>query len=174
MNLKKKSLSVFLIVLALALLAVVTVSAAVTWGAVTGPTYNPASGYEFTVDATLSIPHRYVCILYTIPPAAEVTGECTNQSGNTWSCTIPGNYTETSIDYRFAGYANLGCTGNQVTTGAPSGSFSTGPNAVELTSFTSSNQSNDYSILSAIVVVLLAGILLAAGFFWNRRSPVEH
>ena len=154
-------------------MAVMTVSAAVTWGAVSGPTYTPPGDYQFTVGATLSIPHRYVCILYTVPPAAEVTGECTNLGGNTWSCTIPGNYPDTTISYRFAGYANLGCTGNQITTGAPSGSFTTGTTAVELASFSSTNRPNVGLLLTASVVVLLAAVILAGGLFWSRKSLLK-
>jgi hypothetical protein len=170
MNLKRKSLSVFLTVLLLTLLAVITVSAAVTWVSVSGPTWI-TTGYEFTVQANSSSPHHDICILYTIPPAGQTHNLCTGLGNNSWSCVIPGAHANTTIAYQFIGSSNASCTGNLVY--GPSGNFSTGPNAIELASFTSVNQPDRSFLVTAAVVGFLVVVVLAGGLFWNRKSRLR-
>lgn len=120
------------------------VYALTTFGPILGPTF-VQPGYQWTAEVTaMTPPDHTVCLQYTAtPPGGTVVLECSCVLPNcnpatdigTWVCTIPMNIPNATIAWQIGGWAAGGgqSCGSQRTPGA-SGSFSTGPTAVNFAS----------------------------------------
>jgi hypothetical protein len=150
-------------VLALLLAVTTTVYAAATFGGSTGPAFlNP--GYRFTAQVTaLSNPHGNVCLSYTINGVAQpaINCTCTAPDCNTatnlgqWVCTIPANINSASITWDISAYPGNSCSGNKAQ--GPTGSFTTGPNALKLATLAA--QEAPASSYAAIALLIVVGVI---------------
>ena len=127
----------------LILTVVTTAYAGITFMNVTGPVWDdPGDVYTFTVDVSaITNPTKQVCMQYDIGSGDVVVQcacnapSCTSGTGvGTWVCSIPETANAT-ISWRMGGWtAGGGGNCGSETDLIGSGSFSTGPTAVSLTS----------------------------------------
>lgn len=158
-------------------LGISTVLAGATFDPHSGPTWlNP--GYRWAVRIlSMSNPDKQVCLEYTVTPPAATTviacacddsqfGDCNVGSGD-WTCTIPGNLPNATVDWRLGTWSSGGggLCGDEKTPIA-NGSFGTGPLAVDLGSF------QGESLAGGGFAALVAGLALALLFLRQRRSRV--
>jgi hypothetical protein len=157
---------VLLVSLLLSLIIVSTAYAGVTWGAVTGPTWdNP--GYTLNVTATLTDPQTNVCFVYLVDYIPYAPIGCTATS-TSWACTIPYNYNNAYILVSFMAGSNALCTNDRVY--GPTEWFTTGPTAIKLSSFTAKNVTESSSSTGSILGILTVVVLLLLALVWMYRS----
>ena len=158
------------ITLLLSLLLVSTAYADATFGSYAGPQWlNP--GYQFTVDVTLTEPHKYVGLTYAVNSVPYPCVECTGGPG-TWVCTINSDYDNSSVNWRIAAYPNSRCSGTSVQ--GPIGNFTTGPTVIGLTSFVAENSKTTF-ISSGFILIIASSamfILLVLGVKYKRGKHV--
>lgn len=150
--------------------------AAASFEPAVGPTWlNP--GYQWTVRVlTISNPDKTVCMEYKVTPPGTTTttfacdcvdypgSDCTQGTGD-WTCTIPNDLPNATIDWSMATYSTGGgglCGG--LKTPIASGSMPTGPLAVHLSSFQAR------TLGSGGGAALVAGLAMAWSLLRKRRS----
>jgi hypothetical protein len=152
----------------------VAVSAATTFGSVTGPT-KVGSDVQWTVTVTaMSNPDNSVCFRYRKPAgtgtwstatACTCSGAQCGSGVGTWTCsatsaTLAGG----TVDWEMAGYS--GNCGSQKTAG-PTGTNSFGPTAVALNGFSAQGLPAGFGlVVPAAALVLAGGVALRR----SRRS----
>jgi hypothetical protein len=166
----RKSAAILLAALMLVVLIAATAWAAATFGTTTGPTgVGPNPDYHWTAEATaMSLPDKLVCLQYRVEPATSwiklactcdatsnpTAYDCTTGTG-IWTCVLPGPLDNATVHWRTgswsAGSGGDACGDEKVL--ADSGTFTTGPNAVTLSSFGAA------SPVKGLVVAALAGLL---------------
>lgn len=170
-----KHIAIPLATLTFLLIAVLSVSAAATFGDVTGPIFlNP--GYQFDADVTaMSDPQEHVCIDYSVNGGGNVQYPCTcslpecdsTTSVGTWECVIPSTYQDATVSWDISAFPGGSCTGTKVL--GDEGVFNTDPTALELIGFTVTG----WGGFSLAGVVILLGALIAAalilGVLWYSR-----
>jgi hypothetical protein len=167
------------VALVLALTVVSTVYAVVTFDSYTGPQWlNP--GYQFAVNISTwdlqNDPQTRVCLLYAVNSGNQRKEFCNctlpacNPATNIgqWVCTITSNYNNSSITWDISAYHDASCYSYK----APgfSGSFTTGPTAVVLTSFTAEKVDAPSSSTWPILVIVAVVVLLLLALVWMYRS----
>lgn len=175
-----KPAAVLAATLTLLLIAVLTASAAATFGAVTGPVFlNP--GYQLDVEVTaMSEPHNNVCIDYTVSTGGSGLVSCIcslpecdpTSSIGSWACVIPANYPSATIEWGVSAYPGDSCTGTSI--GGPSGDFDTDPTALGLVGFTGTGWGGFTPAGMLVVLGVLGAAVVVLGALWNtrrRRGP---
>lgn len=175
-----KPAAVLAATLTLLLIAVLTASAAATFGPVTGPIYlNP--GYQLDAEVTaMSDPHNNVCIDYTVSTGGSGLESCTcslpecdpASSLGSWACVIPGNYPSATINWVVSAYPGGSCTGTSLE--GPSGNFTTDPTALELVGFTGAGWGGFTPTGMLVVLGVLGAAVVVLVVLWNtrrRRGP---
>jgi hypothetical protein len=170
---------VLIVVLLLSLTIVNTVYAGATWSNWTSFVwrYPPDDGYQISVDATLTDPHYFVSLNYTVtrtdPPLyfSECV-DCTGVSG-TYTCIIPTTYTNSYISWSVKAYDTTKCgfSGHPPVDGR-SGWFTTGPTAVTLSSFKAENVTES-SFSTGSILAIAGGVLLLLLALWQGRKLLK-
>lgn len=169
------ALPVFLLLVSLVLITTGTVHAAAVFGSYTGPVWlNP--GYGFTVTlATLSSPHQYIGLLYTVDGGAAVCADCSCTSPDcdpetgtgTWVCAIPSTYNNATIVWEMSAYPNVQCSGNKVT--GPTGSFSTGPTAIKGYALTAGAAESHIVHIGLTALVVVGAVVFVLERVWKYK-----
>lgn len=176
MNIRRKYLPVLFIVLLLTLLAVVTASAAVIWdvNSFSGPNWNGTS-YDFTFDVTeFTGGTGDICIRYTVNGGSSIGDSCTcpdcvGEVG-TWNCVLP-TAPDAQIYWNISGWTGGSCNGSPSL--LQEGTINTGPNAIELSSFTIENSQNNLHGAIYIFIICSVAILLLVGLRWLYKSRLK-
>lgn len=157
----------FLVVLIglLSLLVVSTAYAGASWHSYSGPQW-VNSTYQFTVSADLTGNEKYIDINYSVNGGAYTCIDCTGGPA-TWICTIPRNDNST-IAWDISAFPNSKCKGSQ--TPGWTGSFTTNPTALEITSFTTENAKTSILSSSSLLLIAFAGVALLLTLFWRYKT----
>ncbi len=160
----------------LSLLMVSTAYAGATFGSFTGPRWL-GNGYEFTIDVTsMSTPHQDVCLTFSVNGGKNEYVHCTcalpdcdpTSHIGTWLCSFLTNYTNSTINFDISAYSGGSCTGNQIV--GRSGTFTTSPTALGLTSFTTENAKASFFSSNSILLVAFGGVVVLLTLFWRFKS----
>jgi hypothetical protein len=155
---------VFFVVLLLSLNIVSIAYADATFVSIAGPQWQ-SGNYVFTVDATLTTPQKYVCVAYTYGAGAQQCDDCT--AGPTiWSCSIP-EMANSTIAWNISAYPNTKCSGSAVL--GSQGTFTTGPTAVKLTSFTTASPKGSILSSGSILLISTLGALILVTVAWKLK-----
>jgi hypothetical protein len=149
--------------------------AAVVSPSYTGPIYlNP--GYQFTANVTsLTTPHQFVGLSYSVNNGAALCSNCTCTSpdcnpatgvGN-WACSIPTSYNSATIVWNISAYPNASCGGNQAL--MHSGSFTTAPTVIQLRTLAARLNAVNFQADWLTLTGAGLAVLCAVGVIWLRR-----
>jgi len=176
---KNKFLSVLSISFLLATLFVTAVSAAVIWdiNSFTGPTWlNP--GYEFTFDVTeITGGTNDICIIYSVNSGSSQENHCTCTSPDcsanvgTWHCQVPTNEPDAAIVWNISGWTGGSCNGSPSL--IQEGTFNTGPNAIELSSFEVSSEKDNNPTYFPILIISFIVLVFVVGVLWKYKAQVS-
>lgn len=176
---KRNLFSALSVSLLLTILVVIGVSAAVTWDPNTfvGPTWlNP--GYEFTFDVSgFSGGTSDICISYSVngPPSQENHCTCTSPdcaaNVGTWHCVIPSNEANAAFVWDISGWTGGSCNGSASL--IQDGTFNTGPNAIELSSFDVTTEQDLTTLYGPIIIFSVFVLSLALVFIWRYKAQTS-
>ena len=164
--------------LVFALIIVSNAYAAATFGAWSGPIWlNP--GYQFLVNIiAIDDPHHYVNLTYSVNNGAAQCSPCSCTSPacdpvtalGQWVCTIPNNYSDSTISWDMSAYPARTCSLGSKEKG-PADSFTTGPTSILLTKFTSmrANASNS----STGTILIFAAVVVSGSMLFAYRRKVH-
>jgi hypothetical protein len=176
---KSKLLFALSVSLLLTILVVTVVSAAVNWvpSSFVGPTWlNP--GYEFTFDVTgFTGGTSDICLVYSVNGSPYQESHCTCTSPEcvanvgTWRCVIPSNEPNAAIVWDISGWTGGSCNGSPSL--IQDGTFNTGPNAIELSSFDVINGQDNKTTFVPIIIFSVFVLSLAMGLFWKYKTDIS-
>ena len=155
------------VIIVLSLLVVSTAYAGAVFTSFSGPAWL-GSGYGFIVNGTVSEPHKYVSISYSVSPGG-VSG-CADCTGgpSVWTCTIPGVYGSATINFDISAYPNTRCGGNKYPGWADS--FTTSPTSIVLTSFMTKNTKTAGLSSGSLLLLASTGVVVILILFWRSKT----
>jgi hypothetical protein len=166
-------------------LAVATAWAGATFGTTSGPTaIGTDPDYQWTAEVTaMDLPDKLVCLQYRVEPATSWTKQaCTCEDSSNpaiydctvgtgiWTCTLDGPLLDATVHWRTgswsAGSGGDACGDEKVL--AASGDFTTGPNAVTLSSFGADSPAK--GLVAAALAGLFAAVIAAVWLVRHRLA----